>query len=140
MFILPLIRIPEKSPGLHQFWFFLERNGTHLIECEQTSPEDAIQHAKEFAGLNDLALDGEPYCAGDLVLCPIKKDSPELNNFYTWKETPAGTTPPREVWRSFLWTSSEDNVDPWGVNRLLDSIRLSDSHTAFSVLSAVNGP
>lgn len=137
MYLLPLIRIPEKSPGLQQFWLFLERNGTHLIQCQE---EEAIQHAKEFATLNDLELDGEPYCIGDIVFCPVKRNSPELDNFYTWKETPAGTTPPREVWRSFLWTASQGNLDPWGVNRLLDSISLSDSHTAFSVLSALTGP
>ena len=137
MFLLPLMRISEKSPGLQQIWLFLERNGTHLIECAE---EEAIQHAKEFATLNDMELDAEPYCVKDIVFCPIKRTSPDLENFYTWKETPAGTTPPREVWRSFLWTTSEGNMDPWGVNRLLDSISLSDSHTAFSILSALTGP
>lgn len=141
IFLVPFIRISDKSPGLQQIWLFLERNGTNLIECDEhqhTTVEDAIQYAKEFATLNGLALDTEPYCLDNIIFCPVKKDSPELNNFYTWKETPVGTTPPREVWRAFLWADTE--TDPWGVNRLMESISLSDSHTAYTVLSMITGP
>ena len=144
MFLVPFIRISDKSPGLQQIWLFLERNGTNLIECEHahTTVEGAIQYAKEFTTINGLTLDAEPYCLDNIIFCPVKKDSPELNNFYTWKETPIGTTPSREVWRAFLWaeTGTGTGTDPWGVNRLMESISLSESHTAFSVLSMITGP
>lgn len=139
MFILPFIRVPQLSPGLEQVWLFLERNGTHLIQSDSATPEEGILFAKEFSGLNGLVLEREPWCVNNVVFCPIKIDSPELTNFYTWKETPAGTTPPKEVWRSFLWITSKENTDPWGVNKLTESILLSESQSVFSVLSVISG-
>lgn len=141
MFLLPFIRILDKMPGLHQIWLFLERNGSHLIDCEQNTVEEAIEYATEFAHVNNLSLDGEPFCINTIVFCPIKKDSSELSNFYTSMETPLGTSPSREVWRSFLWASTIDNLDSWGINRLLDSLPLSEKDTVYSVISGImNGP
>ena len=134
MYILPFIRLPQRAPSFHQIWLFLERNGTHLIELDVS--ENAVDQAKSFAEENGLVLDAEPTVVGDIVYCSVKS-SPELGNFFTWQETPAGTTPPREVWRSFLWASLE-GTDPWNLNSLMDSIQLSDSHSVYSVLSGLD--
>ena len=127
MYLLPYLRIPEKAPGLQQVWLFLERNGTHLISIEET--------VEEFCESNGLVLAKDPFTVGDIVYCEVSKDTQDLANFYVWNETPAGTTPPKESWRSFLWASSAEGVDPWGVNRLMESISLSESHSVYSVLS-----
>ena len=135
MFIVPFICMPVRAQGLRQIWVFLERNGNHLIEIDTSTPEEAIQHAKEFTELNGFVLAEEPFCHENTVYCSISPNTPDLAHCYTWKETPPGTTPAREVWRPFLWAFSEEGVDPWGVNRLMESIGLSDhGHTAYSVL------
>lgn len=134
MYILPFIRLPQRAPSFHQIWLFLERNGTHLIELDVS--ENAVDQAKSFAEENGLILDVEPTVVSDIVYCSVKS-SPELGNFFTWQETPAGTTPPREVWRSFLWASLE-GTDPWNLNSLMESIQLSDSHSVYSVLSGLD--
>jgi|LauGreSBDMM110SN_4_FD.fasta_scaffold153936_2 hypothetical protein len=134
MYILPFIRLPQRAPSFHQIWLFLERNGTHLIELDVS--ENAVDQAKSFAEENGLILDTEPTVVSDIVYCSVKS-SPELGNFFTWQETPAGTTPPREVWRSFLWASLE-GTDPWNLNSLMESIQLSDSHSVYSVLSGLD--
>ena len=128
MYVLPYIHVP-KTAELHQIWLFLERNGTYLIEVEDLSG------AKDFAAANDLELEGEPRVVGDVVYCRIKKDSQYHPNFYTWAETPAGT-PLREVWRSFLWLG--DATDSYGVNKLMDSLKLSDEgHTVYTALGQI---
>jgi hypothetical protein len=137
MYVVPFIRVSQRSPGLQQVWLFLERNGGHLIEIDCKTPEDAVKHASEFAEVNGFNLLAEPFCVDGVVYCPVDAATPDLTNFYTWKETPVGTTPPREVWRTFLWASSTENLDPWGVNRLMDDIKLSEQHTAYSVLKGV---
>jgi hypothetical protein len=134
MYILPFIRLPQRAPSFHQIWLFLERNGTHLIELDVS--ENVVDQAKSFAEENGLILDTEPTVVSDIVYCSVKS-SPELGNFFTWQETPAGTTPPREVWRSFLWASLE-GTDPWNLNSLMESIQLSDSHSVYSVLSGLD--
>jgi hypothetical protein len=128
MYVLPYIHVP-KTAELHQVWLFLERNGTYLIEVEDLSG------ATDFAAANDLELEAEPHIVGDVIYCRVKKDSQYHPNFYTWAETPAGT-PPREVWRSFLWLG--DATDPYGVNKLMDSLKLSDEgHTVYTALSQI---
>jgi hypothetical protein len=134
MFIVPFIRVAARA-NLQQIWLFLERNGTHLIEIDATS-DDAVQHAKEFAELNEFTLTGEPFCVDDVVYCPIEPKA-DLANCYTWKEVTAGTT--KEVWRTFLWVAAPDSTDPWGVNRLMDEISLSEKQTAYSVLKSIVG-
>lgn len=137
MFLLPFIHVPNKAPGLHQIWLFLERNGSHMIEFQCDTPEEGMNHATEFLNLNDLK-GGEPFCVNDVVFCPVKSDTPDLVNFYTWKETPVGTTPQKEAWRSFLWAHADDATDPWGVNRMMESILLSDKgHNVHSVIAAI---
>jgi len=133
MFIVPFVCVPARG-GLQQIWLFLERNGSHLIEID-ISANDAIQHAKEFAELNEFVLAAEPFCADDVVYCSIEP-TPDLANCYTWKETTVGTT--KEVWRTFLWVAAPDGTDPWGVNRLMDEITLSEGHTVYSVLKLLS--
>jgi hypothetical protein len=138
MFLLPFIFSPNKAPGLHQIWLFLERNGSHMIKFQGNTPEEGIAHAKEFLSINGLEGSKEPFCANDVVFCPVSSTTPDLTNFYTWKETPVGTTPPREVWRSFLWAHAEDAGDPWGVNRMMESISLSDKgDTVYSIMKHI---
>ena len=138
MYILPYIQIQKRTPGVQQFWLLLERNGTHLIEIESTESQDAIKYAEGFLQENELDPAAKPFCKKDIVYCRVKNNSPSLSNFYTWKETPPGTTPSREAWRTFLWTSSPELSDSWGVNQFMSSILLSDTksgHNVFSVLS-----
>jgi hypothetical protein len=134
MFILPYIRMPERSPGLQQIWLFLERNGSHLIEIDAS--DNAVDHAKEFAELNGLSLLEEPRCIDDIVYCPIEPTKSDISSCYSWKETTPGTEP-KEAWRSFLWATAADNTDPWGVNRLMDGISLSEKNTVYSVLRRI---
>jgi hypothetical protein len=132
MFLLPYVKLSDQ-----QVWLFLERNGTHLIEID-VSGEEAVEHATEFAELNGFTLASEVYLRDDIVFCPIKPSCAALAECYSWKETPPGTMPPREVWRTFIWISSLDRPDPWGVNAALGGISLSDSaHTAYSVLKTI---
>ncbi len=143
MYIIPVVesRKSGASEHLRQFWLFLERNGTHLIETEATDADAAVAAAQEFFEQNELSPSAEPFCIGDLVFAPVDATDKDLAAFYTWAETPPGTIPSREVWRPFLWASSPDQVDPWGVNKLLDGIILSGAnHTAFSVLRAYLSP
>jgi len=137
MYILPYIQIHKKS-GVQQFWLFLERNGTHLIEIDTLEPASAIEYATEFLETNELLAAAKPFCIGNIVYCPIDSTTPSLSNFYTWKETPSGTIPPREVWRAFIWMSSNESSDPWGVNHLMGSTLVSDTkdgHTVYSILT-----
>jgi hypothetical protein len=134
MFILPYIRMPERSPGLQQFWLFLERNGSHLIEIDAS--DNAVEFAKEFAELNGLALLEEPRCIDDIVYCHVEPTKSDISSCYSWKETVPGTEP-KEAWRTFLWATAADNTDPWGVNRLMDGISISEKNTVYSVLRRI---
>jgi hypothetical protein len=136
MYIVPILSKDRPNTELKQIWIFLERNGSHLIQLD-CSPQTAVEAAKEFLTTNDMLLMGEPIVSGELIFVQIDPSSKDLAAFYTWREVPLGTIPSKEVWRSFLWLSSKDNEDPFGVNRLLDTISLSDSnHSAFSVVSS----
>ncbi len=139
MYILPILVKSRSSSNsqneLRQFWLFLERNGNHLIQLE--SSEDPVSDAKEFLSTNGMQALGEPNVVGNIVFVTIDPNSKDLSSFYTWREVAPGTVPSKEVWRPFLWLSYSDNVDPLGVNRLLDTISLAeDGHTAFSVVSS----
>lgn len=155
MYLVPILKSPRATPALTQFWIFLERNGTHLLELpEVTEPEAAIAAAKEFLATNELSPAAEPFCVGDIVYAPVDHTDPDLASFYSWKEVAPGSTPIREAWRMFLWVtdprattspanttasttaSTTANADPWGVNRLLETVRVAEpSHTIFSVLN-----
>jgi len=137
MFLLPYVKLPPRAEGIQQVWLFLERNGNHLIEIDVADASGAIQHAIEFLEVNGLDLSGEIFCINDIVFCSIEASCRTLVDCYTWEETPSGTTPAREVWRSFLWISSPDKTDPWGVNSAMAAIPLSSVHTAHSVLQAI---
>jgi hypothetical protein len=140
MYLVPILKSPRATPALTQFWIFLERNGTHLLELSGvTEPEAAIAAAKEFLTTNELSSAAEPFCVGDIVYAPIDPADPDLVNFYSWKEVAPGSIPIREAWRMFLWVTdprANASPDPWGVNRLLETVRVAEpSHTIFSVLN-----
>ena len=139
---MPILRVKKASPVLEQFWLFMERNGSHLITLEGSASEGgdgtAIDAAREFCEANELSLASDPFCSGPFVFVPIDPTDKDLAAFYSWAETPPGTLPLREVWRPFLWVDlpSNDTVDAWGVNKLLEMIRVGDSPevSVYSVL------
>ena len=135
MYIVPILSRPNVEKDLKQFWIFLERNGSHLIQLDATQ-DTASQAAKDFLATNEMQGLGEPIVAGELVFVAIDPMSKDLSSFYTWREVAPGTIPSKEVWRSFLWLSTKDASDPFGVNKLLETISLaSPTHSAFSVVS-----
>ena len=136
MYILPILVVSKPNTNLKQIWLFLERNGNHLIQLEATN-ETALVAAGEFLKLNEMESIGEPIIIGDIVFASIDPSSKELSSFYTWREVAPGSIPSKDVWRSFLWLSYSDSSDPLGVNRLLDTISLTDKgHNVYSVLSS----
>jgi hypothetical protein len=136
MYILPVVVSSKPNTDLKQFWLFLERNGNHLIELEAT-PETAAAAAADFLETNGMQPLGQPILVNDIIFATIDPMSKDLSSFYTWREVPPGTIPTKEVWRSFLWLSTQESADPLGVNRLLDTIPLADhGHSAFSVVSS----
>lgn len=137
-YLVPILRSPTCSNALQQYWLFLERNGTHLLSAESAATEaEAIDAARAFCEVNELSLEGEPFCAGDFVFAPVDPRDKDLRSFYSWSETPPGTSPPCEAWRSFLWVGSTE-ADLWGVNKLLEKVQLAESPaaSAYSVLVA----
>ena len=135
-YLVPILRSPRCTEALQQYWLFLERNGTHLLSLEEAGTEaEATDAARAFCEVNELAMEGEPFCAGDFVFAPVDPTDKDLRSFYSWGETPPGTAPPCEAWRSFLWVGSAD-ADSWGVNKLLEKVQLSESPStsAYSVL------
>ena len=140
-YLVPILRSPHCTTTLQQYWLFLERNGTHLISLEEGGTEaEAQDAARAFCEVNELTMKGEPFCVGDFVFAPVDPADKDLRNFYSWSETPPGTAPPCEAWRSFLWVGTAA-ADSWGVNKLLDKIQLEESPpaTAYSVLTAYRG-
>ena len=122
-FLLPYI-LSETQSTLKMVCLFLERNGTHLIEISD------LEAAKEFLATNDIVVE-QLHTVGDVIYASVSTDT-DLDAFYTWKETPPGTTPTREVWRTFLW-----GQEPWGINRQMESIPIGPSHTVYSVLQGL---
>ena len=138
MYLLPYIILPERMPGLQQIWLFLERNGTHLIDIDRETEDDAKLFAQEFVELNEFKLSGELSVVDSIVFCPIDISTKSLADHYTWKETALGAVPPKELWRTFIWISATDKTDPLNVNNLMGGISLSEkSHTAYSVLKNI---
>jgi hypothetical protein len=136
MFIVPVITIKRPNTDLTQFWIFMERNGSHLIHLDAT-PETAFTAAKEFLTLNEMFIKGEPIIVGELVFVTIDSTLTDIQSFYTWREVPVGTIPAKEVWRSFLWFSTNNNIDPLGVNHFLKTISVAGLvHTVFSIMNS----
>ena len=136
MFFAPILLRPTVAPGMDQFWVFLERNGTHLMEVADAS------EAAEFLEANDLQVvpGGEPQphpAHPDVLVAFVDPTDKDLVNFYSWKEVVPGSAPAKEVWRPFLWVSSETDSDPWGVNGLLKEIPIGPNHSAYSLYSGV---
>lgn len=144
-YLVPILHAPLSSGSEHlqQLWLFLERNGTHLLMVEGVEQADeaaAVAAANEFCEVNELTLSAPPFCVDAYVFAPIDPTDKDLRSFYSWDETPAGTNPPCEAWRPFLWVRApgSSEADCWGVNSLLQSVNLGDqvSANAYSVLSA----
>jgi len=125
MFIAPILR-GLKSGDITMFWIFLERNGAHLISINDEAD------AKEFLDQNGFVY-SDLKTAGDVVIASVSDDT-DLKQFYTWMETPPGTIPARELWRPFIWSSTEQ-----GTNEFLKTILLSPSVDTYTLLSCYLG-
>ena len=135
MYLVPILTSPKGTDTLKQYWIFLERNGTHLIQIDPEDSEDPLESARAFFIENELSPAADPFCVGDFVFAPVDHTDKDLAAFYTWGETPPGTIPTREVWRPFLWVGGP--ADPWGVNKLLGEIPLADpAVSAHTILSS----
>jgi len=129
MYLVPILHLAQAGTDLTKIWVFLERNGNHLIQV------DDMAAAQAFSAENGLTTVGDPVQVGDCIFLHVDSSSKDLNLFYTWRETPPGTLPLKEVWRPFLWISDKEGKDPLGVNQLLDGISLGEQ-SAYSVLNA----
>lgn len=129
MYIVP-IALYDRNPDVKQIWVLLERNGTHLMTMDVVdSPLDA---GREFAESNGLILSSDPIEHGSLLFLPVDWSQTDVSAFYTWREVLPGTTPPKEVWRQFVWVSDSLNV-----NSLLGEIVVGEpDHSVYSVLDA----
>jgi hypothetical protein len=143
-YLVPILRVKKASAALEQFWLFIERNGNSLIALEGGGEgEEATAAAREFCEVNELTAAAEPFCSGPFVFVPVDPADKDLAGFYSWAETPPGTVPLREVWRPFLWVhlasggpTDSNSIDPWGVNKLLDTIQVAEGISVYSVLQA----
>jgi hypothetical protein len=132
MYIIPIFHVPLKE-SVSQIWLFLERNATHLIEVPQAGSVDPLEYAATFAADNGIPLLSAPVSSSSSIFLHVDASHPGLADFYTWREIPPGTTPPKEGWRPFVWSSNDPSL-----NRFLEEIHLGGDaihpHTAFSVI------
>jgi hypothetical protein len=138
-YLVPYIQtapLPGQADSLHKIWLFLERNCTHMMEI--AAGQEPLAAARDFLVTNDLVAARDPFQVGPITFVEIDEEKTDLSQFYSWREAPPGTVPPKEAWRHFLWVRTADSADPWGVNRLLNTIPLGPApHTAFTVLDAL---
>ena len=133
MYILPLFTQPINNTNIVNIWMFLERNGTNLIQLTGTH-DNEIKNAIDFMLENDIPLKGEPFLVENIVFVPVDGSSPKMQLFYSWRETPPGTIPIRDVWRSFIWVPDKDTLN---VNSLLKEMAISNTgETVYSACSA----
>ena len=131
MYIVPILKHNLKGgANITQYWLFLERNGNHLIELEDTDAT-AFASANAFAVANDLPLKGGPlHCLKEgLIFLEVDPAAmQDLSSFYSWNEVAPGTSPLKELWRPFLWITegAAATADPWGVNAFLKEIQVGD--------------
>ena len=135
MYFLPLLR-RNLTADITQYWFFLERNGTHLMELDAT-PETVAPMITEFLESNELTPASQYLLSpdGQIAFVLVDPTDPDLASFYSWSDiTPGSTAPLKEVWRSFLWNTGSGSL---GTNRLLGDILVAPpAHTVLSVLEA----
>ena len=94
--------------------------------------EQEASQVDRFLEENEL-VGGNRTESGGVVYIQIDPATEGLTNFYTWGEVQPGSIPAKEVWRSFLWLDESEEL--WGVNKQLDEIALSPTHTVYSVLT-----
>jgi hypothetical protein len=139
-YIIPIFKQPLKNNNgteMNQYWMFLERNGTSLIELESGVTAEEFAEMNEFPLMDSNAVVKAP--KEDLVFLKIdSRNRDALKSFYSWNEVSPNTTPFKETWRMFLWVTTQGaEEDPWGVNAFLKEIELSTNHTAYSVLKTL---
>lgn len=118
MFILPwLEREAKSSTGTvsHALQFFLEKGGTRLLSIEPAQEE-------EFLSENGL-VPLEKFQESGIQFVKINKEKTDMSSFYSFNEEDAKVL---EAWRTFLWIGERESDDPWGTNKFLDQISLSN--------------
>lgn len=144
VYCIPYILVKEEgasvsSPITKKIWLFLDANGTEAIELPGATKKTALKFANAFLKDNEL-VSKSVYLKGDgIVFAEIDvAATPDLSAFYTWSEViPDVSSPPKEVWRLFLWMEGEAGQDIWGVNTYLRSIPLRQEDAGLSVFDAI---
>lgn len=122
MYIVPIVTQPLGK--LTQYWLFLERNGTHLIEVN--GPEEAIEFLVDNGLVEEPQLLTSPALSG-VAFAPVESTA-ALEVFYSWREIAPGSIPAKEAWRNFLWDKQ--------VAQGLRETSLSPIYTAYDILGA----
>ncbi len=122
MFILPWLQREAKSPmgtTSRAFQFFLEKGGTQLL---------TIDPAQEAAFLSENGLVAlESFTANGIRFVKINREKTDLSAFYSFNEEDVKGL---EVWRTFLWIGEGEADDPWGTNKALENLTLSNFQVA----------
>ncbi len=122
MFILPWLQREAKSPmgtTSRAFQFFLDKGGTQLL---------SIEPAQELAFLSENGLVSEnSFTADSIRFVKINREKTDLSAFYSFNEEDVKGL---EVWRTFLWIGEGPADDPWGTNKALEKISLSNFQVA----------
>lgn len=122
MFILPWLHTLVKSPTgtvSHRFHFFLENGGTQLLSVEESE-------ADTFCIENGL-IPQSTFSEKGVRFVNLDSEKVSLPSFYSFHEEEGKGL---ELWRTFLWIGEGEEDDPWGVNKQLDEIRLSNISVA----------
>ena len=143
VYCIPYILVEEEgvsvsSPRTKKVWLFLDANGTEAIELPGATKKTALKFANAFLKDNELVSKRVYLKGDDIVFAEIDiAATPDLSAFYTWSEViPDTASPPKEVWRLFLWMEGGTGQDIWGVNTYLRSIHLSQEEN-ISVFDAI---
>ncbi len=118
MFILPWLKRETKSPTgtvSHVVHLFLEKGGTQLISLEPAQEEGFLAEN----GLVPL----ERFKESGVQFVRMDTSKLDISSFYSFNEE-AGKG--LELWRTFLWIGESEADDPWGTNKYLEQISLSN--------------
>jgi hypothetical protein len=118
MFILPWLKRETKSPTgtvSHAIHLFLEKGGTQLISLEPAQMDGFLSEN----GLVPL----ERFKESGVQFVRMDTSKLDISSFYSFNEE-AGKG--LELWRTFLWIGEGEADDPWGTNKYLEQISLSN--------------
>jgi hypothetical protein len=121
MFILPWLHRVTRSPTgtvTHIFQLFLENGGTQLLS------NDTVEHSEAavFCNQNGLVPLKQFFDSG-IEYVKLNREEMTMSSFYSFHEKEGKGL---EVWRTFVWIGQGEDDNPWGVNKYLDGISLSN--------------